>query len=221
MLRLRSLGFKVITLSQLLDAWDARTELPARTAVVTFDDAYANFAQLAAPILLEHKFPATIFAVSSNVGQYNDWSQQSNAIPRMPLMSVSQLRDAKALGFDIGAHSASHCSLANVSDAQLQHEVVEGKTALEQQLGASVSTFAYPYGIANERVRAVVAQHYRAAVGTRLSLASAGAPRYEMPRVDMYYYRTPLLAKWLGGSAGDLYLQVRAAGRRLRAMGNS
>ena len=51
----------LLSLSQMCAHLRNKT-LPANSAVVTFDDGYADNFQVALPILLKHKIPATIFA---------------------------------------------------------------------------------------------------------------------------------------------------------------
>jgi peptidoglycan/xylan/chitin deacetylase (PgdA/CDA1 family) len=47
---------------------------------------------------------------------------------------------------EIGAHTVSHCVLANETDADVQREMVRGREQLESRLGIAVGHFAYPFG---------------------------------------------------------------------------
>ncbi len=58
--------------------------------------------------------------------------------------------------FEIGSHTFDHALLTKLSDAECTLQVVEGKAALEQQLGHAVSGFCYPRGKLNQRVRKTV-----------------------------------------------------------------
>ena len=49
-------------------------------------------------------------------------------------------------GVTIGAHSVSHPFLPELEEAECFREVVQSKERLEEELGHSVSFFAYPYG---------------------------------------------------------------------------
>ncbi|HEV8509908.1 MAG TPA: polysaccharide deacetylase family protein [Gemmatimonadales bacterium] len=67
-------------------------------------------------------------------------------------------------GLQLGAHSASHRSLLELSEHDLQHEIVDSRNLIERRTGVRPAFFAYPYGFWNERVRrAVQAAGYRAA----------------------------------------------------------
>lgn len=53
--------YRVITLAQLSERRENGHPLPARSVLITFDDAYADFADHAWPVLRQHGLPATLF----------------------------------------------------------------------------------------------------------------------------------------------------------------
>ena len=57
--------YRVISLWSLLQAIESETPLPPRSVLVTFDDAYLDFAEQAWPILRELDLPATLFVPTS------------------------------------------------------------------------------------------------------------------------------------------------------------
>ncbi|MES1951271.1 hypothetical protein S4A8_10456 [Salinisphaera sp. S4-8] len=83
-------------------------------------------------------------------------------------LSVEQLveLDAHPL-ITIGAHTVSHPDLRRTTDAELEYELVAGRRRLEQWLGHTVDTLAYPFGDTDVRVRrATAAAGYRRAYTT-------------------------------------------------------
>lgn len=46
----------------------------------------------------------------------------------------------------IGAHSITHCNLAQLSEPRAAHEIAVGRARIEQAIGQPVRHFAYPYG---------------------------------------------------------------------------
>jgi len=213
---LRDAGFSGIALRRLVDGWEGRAPLPPRSVVLTFDDAFRNFAESARPTLEALGFGATVFAVAGRCGGTNDWPGQLARIPRLPLLSAADLRELATAGFEIGSHGLTHAALDGLSTAEAEREVAGSKRALEDIVGRAVEVFAYPYGKGNGAVRAVAAAHYRASCGVELAAARAGDDRHRLPRIDVYYLRHPRVFRTLGTPLGRGYLALRAAGRRLR-----
>ena len=53
--------YRVVSMPDVLDAAESRRELPERSVLITFDDAYADFADIPFPILRRFRLPATLF----------------------------------------------------------------------------------------------------------------------------------------------------------------
>lgn len=215
MRRLARRGFTGVPLSRLLAAWREGAELAARPVVITFDDGFGNFFDRGAPLLSELGFGATVFAVAGYLGKKNDW-RQSPEVVRLPLMSMDRLRELATRGFEIGAHSVSHPRLTELSAEDLEREVGDSRRILEDGLGRAVSSFAYPYGALGPAVSRAVARAYSAACGVRLAVARQSNDPYELPRLDMYYFRGGLTGRLLCTRPGAAYLAMRGMGRRLR-----
>ena len=66
------------------------------------------------------------------------------------------VRAAVRSGLTIGAHTVTHRSLPTLSDAELDFEVVTGRTMIERATGTRPEFFAYPYGLWDYRVRSRV-----------------------------------------------------------------
>ena len=217
----RRSGFQGIALGDLLDGWDGKSGLPSRPLVLTFDDAFRSVLEHGLPVLAEMGFRATVFAVAGYIGRTNDWPTQPAGVPRLPLCSWTDLRDLTRV-VEIGAHGFDHRPLLESMDEHARaHEVVDGRSALEDGLGAPVTLFAYPYGVAGTATREAVRRTYRAACGVAMGKASSGDDRHHLARVDAYYLRPPAATRLFGTRAGDVYLSLRAVGRGVRAMGGA
>jgi peptidoglycan/xylan/chitin deacetylase (PgdA/CDA1 family) len=210
-------GFVGISLSELLDGWDDIAPLPARPVVLTFDDGFANLLEHAAPVLSELGFRATIFVVSGHCGQTNDWPNQASDIPRLPLLSWSELTQMATAGFEMGAHSITHRPLTEITQTEAEREIVESKETIEGRLGRPVNTFAYPFGVFSRANYEVVRAHFRAACSVELGKARHESDRHQLPRLDVYYLRHPALFQLFETLPGQAYLGLRGAGRNVRA----
>ena len=145
---------------------DAAVQPAARREVLlTFDDAFASFAEQAWPELQSRRFPVLLFVISGFVGQRARWDLP---LPgrRRPHLDWRGLRDLAALGVEFGSHSAQHRDLRRLPDAVLQQELAGSRQQLEDGLGVGVRAISYPFGRCDARVVAAAA-----AAGYRLGFA--------------------------------------------------
>ena len=213
MAALADAGYAVARLSDVTAWASGIRDLPGRTAVITFDDAFANFATHAAPILLERGWPATVFAPTGWIGRRAGWSGGGD----VPLLAWDAMRDLARAGFEFGSHTVSHRNLTELAGDELGCELTDSRARLEDELGAPVGSFAAPYGAANASVRAAIARHYRLAAGARLGRAGRDCDAYDLPRIEMHYFRDLGLWRQFLAGRGAAYLAVRQLGRKLRA----
>lgn len=179
-------AYTPVTLEALLAGMRGDAPLPQQAVHVTFDDGFVGVLEHAAPVLAERGIPATLFAVSSRLGQSNDWMAK-RGFPERPLLDLAQMRELEAMDFVIGSHTRSHARLTEIGPEQLTDEVTASKHALEDALGKEVRHFAYPYGLFNDAVRdAVIAAGYRAACSTRSGFNRPGEDHYLLRRIDVF-----------------------------------
>jgi len=62
------------------------------------------------------------------------------------LLNWDDVRKMDRYGVTIGAHSVSHACLRDLAEPECSWEIFQSKKRLEEELGHSVSFFAYPYG---------------------------------------------------------------------------
>jgi peptidoglycan/xylan/chitin deacetylase (PgdA/CDA1 family) len=212
MAALAEAGCQVMSLSQLATLRANASALPARTVIITFDDAYANFAENAAPLLIERGWTATVFAPTGWVGRQSGWEGASGEA----LMDWRQIRDLTKAGIEFGSHSVWHRDLTTLDGDELSRELTFSQSRLEQELGAPARTFAAPYGALNGKVRAEIARYYDVAVTTRLARTRRTGDLHDVPRVEMHYFRD--IRRWrrfLAGRADD-YFVLRQIARAVR-----
>jgi peptidoglycan/xylan/chitin deacetylase (PgdA/CDA1 family) len=155
-----------------------------RTVAFTIDDGYADNAEIAVPLLERHRFPATIFLVSSRLGGANDWSTEPSLNGRA-LLSAEQLAALPSRGIDFGAHTRTHADLT-APDVAVADEVASSRTELEGALGLKVQMFAYPYGRLDDRAVAAVRETgFESACTTDPRLAQVGEDPLLLPRIEI------------------------------------
>lgn len=132
-------------------AYRAGQALPAKSIVLTFDDAYADLVKHALPVLRAHNFGATVFVVTGHVGGENVWDQADGSSQHR-LMTADQIRTWKGRGIEFGAHSRNHPDLTTLSDMQMDAEIRGSRDELTAIVGGPIPSFAYPYGRFNDVV---------------------------------------------------------------------
>jgi peptidoglycan/xylan/chitin deacetylase (PgdA/CDA1 family) len=149
---LRWLGYNTITTGQWLAWYKNRNPLPDKPILLTFDDAYVDTGQFALPLLEKYGFGGCVFAIT---GHGKCWEG-------LPVMTAEDLRAWVARGIEIGAHTRTHPNLSSVDNITMESEVRGSRDDLIKA-GLSPTSFAYPYGIVDDRTRAVVAKSYEIA----------------------------------------------------------
>lgn len=179
---LASEGYATPTMSELVskpaDQW------PGRTAVITFDDGYAD--NLAAGEELKLRgMRASWFIVSGSIGQFPKWPAEERPAER--LLNAAELRMMRENGMEIGSHTVSHVRLPEADDAHLARELADSKAELEDLLGDRVGSFAYPYGAVDTRcANAVKKAGYATACTTRTGWALRDGDPFRLRRLTVF-----------------------------------
>jgi peptidoglycan/xylan/chitin deacetylase (PgdA/CDA1 family) len=140
---LRTGGFSVIPLADLIQALRAGKPLPPKAVVITIDDAYRSIHDIAFPRLQQYGFPFTVFVATDGVDQGFS-----------AYMSWEQMRAMAKHGVTFANHGAGHVStiarLEGESDddriRRVLADIDKGRQRLTQELQPQPEVFAYPYG---------------------------------------------------------------------------
>ena len=143
--QLQRWGFTTLSLTQLVRVLDGKEKSPPRPVVITFDDAYRSFLELALPEVRRRGMAATVFVPASEIGGANRWDRE-RGFPERPVMTVTELRACMQRGAEIGAHGWLHRNLIQCSRAEAEEEILRSQDELAQLLGTRPVVFAYPYG---------------------------------------------------------------------------
>jgi peptidoglycan/xylan/chitin deacetylase (PgdA/CDA1 family) len=163
-----------------------------RTLAVTFDDACDSVRTLAAPVLAELGLPGTAFVATDWVGRSLKWPELAHwaateYADELRAMSWDSLRALAASGWEIGAHTCSHPHLSRLDSEAILAELQQSRTICEQMLGVKCRSVAYPFGDADDRVRAAAAAAgYEAAAGLSAA-AFVARDRFDWPRVGVWH----------------------------------
>ena len=171
-------GYQTVSVRDLINC--AEQQIPAKNKkiCITFDDGYENFYHYGFPILQKYNFTAIVFLVAGYTNRtcLNDSDSE-------PMLKTEQIKEMAESGIDFGSHSFSHRSLIELDAEELEREVKESKTVLEELLGKQIESFSYPYGAFNEAVKKVVQQNYKVAFSTKKGVSDIQG--FALPRIDI------------------------------------
>ena len=164
----------------------------AQAVALTFDDAFANFATHAAPLLTVHGLPATVFVVTDHVGRTNAWNGRTAAgTPTLPLLEWTELERLVTAGITLGAHTRTHRPLTHLDAAAIEDEIAGSAECLRRRFGVAPQAFAYPYGAVTQTASDKVSATFSWGVTTEHRPFGVSERPALIPRLDMYYYRAP------------------------------
>jgi len=178
-------GFTFVSPDALAALIAGRARLPARAALLTFDDCYAELAEVARTILAPRGIPAIAFAVSGMASGTNEWDNSAGSLT-LRLLDAAGLREIGVSGVEVGCHSRTHRPLPQLDHVDLEAETAGAMTDLAAMGVPTPRYFAYPFGLRDARAKAAVAHAgFAAGFGLRSGCATAGSDRFDLPRVEI------------------------------------
>jgi peptidoglycan/xylan/chitin deacetylase (PgdA/CDA1 family) len=118
--------------------------LAEHAVAITFDDAYDDTPR-AVELLRERGLRASVYVTTGQI-------DIGAMIRRDQLAQLARQPET----VELGAHTVSHRPLDELDIEEIKRQVSDSKQALEQMIGRSIDTFAYPFGAYDARVRAAV-----------------------------------------------------------------
>jgi len=212
-------GFSSITMRALYEHRAGKRPLPPRPVVLTFDDGYRDCLEHAAPILEARGFTATFYVLGRLAGETSRWllAEKGIELPLLDWRGVQALRDA---GHECGSHAMTHTRLTRLTETECRDELVKSRRVLEDRLGLEVRHLAYPFGVYDERVRAIAEESgYHTACSVRPGWSPADDDLLALRRIHVNGEATfkdfaQSLRRWRS-AAGLLQAGGRALRRRL------
>lgn len=148
--------YNAIPLEEMVSLVKNKKKIPPRTLIITFDDGYKDNYSYAFRTLKKYKIPATIFIITGEVGRPD----------RLSWEEIKEMQGSRLISF--GSHTLSSTPLIDIKpDEEIKRQIFESKKILEEKLGQPVTTFSYPQGRFNAKIKQLVKDAgYSLAVGT-------------------------------------------------------
>lgn len=164
-------GYNTITPDQLHAFITAKTPLPPKPILLTFDDGRRDSYTTVFPILKKYNFTATMFIVTKTLGSSIRVNQE-------------EIKEMLDYGITIGSHTVSHLNLSNLSKEGMRKELISSKRVLEENFGITVNYLCYPSGRYDDMVLEVVKEaKYLGAFTTHFGRVEYGDDPFTLVRV--------------------------------------
>lgn len=162
--------YNSITPQDLVNYFDHQTPLPSKPILLTFDDAYSDFATDAAPLLKQSGLKATVFV-------------PTGLVDNLHYLTWTNIHDLSSTGlFTFANHTWSHHSLSD-SLPVITKELTLSSTQLKDH-SLTPDIFAYPYGTVGKTVLKYLADNaYKLAFTTHHGWTMCSGQRLQLPRI--------------------------------------
>jgi len=198
---LRNEGYRTLDTTELIAALE-NSEVLSKKVVITFDDGYRDFYTEAMDVLKQCGFRATIYLATDRV------KNESFRVEGADYLTWREVRELYKEGIRFGSHTVTHPDLRSLGPEQIEYELGYSKEIIEDKLGATVDSFAYPFAFPEQDAAFI---HYledvlsncgfESGVCTTLGRASLLQNRYFLPRIPVNSWDDELFlqAKLHGG----------------------
>jgi peptidoglycan/xylan/chitin deacetylase (PgdA/CDA1 family) len=118
-------------------------------------------------------------------------------------LTWAQVKEMAGGGIRIGAHTHKHYVLSRLGRSEAREEIARSVRLIQEKVGATVSTFAYPNGAASDYTpvtKALLAEMgLLAACSTRYGFARPVGDPFDLPRLETSERWLPLFACHMAG----------------------
>ena len=138
--------------------------------LITIDDAFQSFYNVAWPYLKKNKIPFILFVSTEPVGNRG-------------YMTWDQIREVANENFAIiGHHSHSHDYLINETDQNFIIDIETANQIFNKKIGYVPNLFSYPFGEYSEFMREYVSKNFSFAFGQHSGVIDINKEKFELPR---------------------------------------
>ena len=138
--------------------------------LITVDDAFQSFYDVAWPFLKENRIPFILFVSTEPVGNRG-------------YMTWEQIREVEKEKFAvIGHHSHSHEYLIDKSNEVFKEDIETANRIFNEKIGYVPSLFSYPFGEYSEFMRNYISKKFTYAFGQHSGVIDVNKEKFQLPR---------------------------------------
>ena len=138
--------------------------------LITIDDAFSSFYEVAWPFLKKEKIPFILFVSTETVGKngYMTWDQ----IKELEEQSIAY----------IGNHSHTHSYLVDLTNEDFMNDINISSSIFKDKLGYNPIFFSYPFGEYSSFIKKYISKNFKFSFGQHSGVIDINKDPYELPR---------------------------------------
>jgi peptidoglycan/xylan/chitin deacetylase (PgdA/CDA1 family) len=138
--------------------------------LITIDDAFSSFYEVAWPYLKKENIPFILFVSTETVGKngYMTWNQ------------LKELE--KETIVYLGNHSHSHNYLVDLENDNFINDINTSSSIFKEKLGYNPIFFSYPFGEYSSLIKEYISKNFKFSFGQHSGVIDVNKDRYELPR---------------------------------------
>ena len=138
--------------------------------LITVDDAFQSFYEVAWPFLKENRIPFILFVSTEPVGNRG-------------YMTWEQIREVEKEKFAvIGHHSHSHEYLIDKTNEVFKEDIETANKIFNEKIGYIPNLFSYPFGEYSEFMRNYISKKFTYAFGQHSGVIDVNKEKFQLPR---------------------------------------
>ena len=138
--------------------------------LLTIDDAFQSFYEIAWPYLKKNKIPFVLFVSTEPIGNQG-------------YMTWDQIKEIEKENFaTIGHHSHSHEYLIDKSNQEFIEDIEKANIIFKKKIGYIPKLFSYPFGEYSEFMRNYVSENFNFAFGQHSGVIDLNKEKFQLPR---------------------------------------
>ena len=138
--------------------------------LITIDDAFQSFYEVAWPFLKKNKIPFILFV-------------STEPVRNKGYMTWDQIREIDNENFAIiGHHSHSHDYLINENDKDFINDIEIANKIFHKKIGYVPDLFSYPFGEYSEFMRQYISKNFTYAFGQHSGVIDVNKEKFQLPR---------------------------------------
>lgn len=217
---LESMGFRVVSLDDVIACFRRGAPLPSNAVMLTFDDGYVDNLENAAPVLARLGYPGVVFASVGHVGSDRPMPHDERLAVSNPLLDWDGLAAIERLGVRVESHGVDHVALSRLPADEARWQIVESRRMLQERLGRPVAAYAFVKGSRShqgpEHAAMLAAAGYEVAFTTVTGSNDLNADRFFLRRYNVEPYPTRTLELVLSGACDAMALKDSQLGTTAR-----